>query len=58
MVKRIQRCAATEVDPDAGVRDLTIPRSLLQNLGHGDFGVYAEVAAGGEIAPGDAIITS
>jgi hypothetical protein len=29
---------------------------LLQNVGHGDFGVYAEVAAGGKIAPGDAII--
>src|SRR5215510_7275849 len=29
IVKRIQRCAATDVDPDTGIRDLTIPRTLL-----------------------------
>ena len=26
VVKRIVRCAATEVDPDTGIRDLPIPR--------------------------------
>lgn len=57
VVKRIQRCAATDVDPDTGIRDLAIPRTLLQNLGHGDCGVYAEVVAGGEIAVGDALTT-
>jgi uncharacterized protein YcbX len=55
VVKRIVRCAATNVDPDTGERDLNIPKSLQQNLGHGDCGVYAEVIAGGEIAPGDTI---
>ena len=55
IVKRIQRCAATDVDPETGIRDLTIPRTLLDNFDHTDCGVYAEVTAAGEIAPGDAI---
>ncbi len=58
VVKRIQRCAATDVDPDTGIRDLAIPRTLLQHLGHSDCGVYAEVVAGGDIAVGDAVITA
>ncbi len=55
VVKRIVRCAATNVDPATGIRDLTIPATLQQNLGHADCGVYAEVIAGGEIAVGDKI---
>ena len=54
-VKRIQRCAATEVDPDTGIRDVAVPRTLMDNFGHADCGVYAEVIAGGEIAIGDEI---
>lgn len=53
IVKRIQRCAATDVDPDTGIRDLTIPRTLMRSFGHADCGVYAEVVAGGGIALGD-----
>jgi uncharacterized protein YcbX len=55
-VKRIQRCAATEVDPDTGIRDLAVPRTLMDNFGHADCGVYAEVIGTGEIAVGDTII--
>src|SRR5437660_4077886 len=55
VIKRIVRCAATNVDPDTGVRDLSIPDTLRQNFGHADCGVYAEVVAGGEIAVGDAV---
>ena len=55
IVKRIQRCAATNVDPDTGIRDLTIPRTLMDNFGNADCGVYAEVIAAGEIAVGDAL---
>jgi uncharacterized protein YcbX len=55
VVKRIVRCAATNVDPDTARRDLNIPQTLMQNLDHADCGIYAEVVEGGEIAAGDAI---
>jgi uncharacterized protein YcbX len=55
VVKRIVRCAATEVDPATGIRDLEIPRTLTKSFGHADCGVYAEVVQGGEIAAGDAL---
>ncbi len=55
IVKRIQRCAATEVDPLTAVRDLPVPSTLLRSFGHGDCGVYAEVVQEGEIAVGDAV---
>ena len=55
VVKRIVRCAAVNVDPDTGVRDLSVPHTLLRRLGHADCGIYAEVIDGGEIAVGDNI---
>ena len=53
VTKRIERCAATNVDPSADVRDLDIPATLLRRLGHADCGVYAEVVAGGALAEGE-----
>ncbi|HXW25779.1 MAG TPA: MOSC domain-containing protein [Xanthobacteraceae bacterium] len=55
IVKRIERCAATNVDPDTGIRDLAIPHALMRSLGHTDCGVYGEVVAGGSVASGDRI---
>jgi hypothetical protein len=55
VVKRIVRCAATEVDPDTGIRDLPVPRTLMDRFGHADCGVYGEVIAAGEIAVGDTL---
>jgi uncharacterized protein YcbX len=55
VVKRIVRCAATNVDPATGIRDLEIPKTLLKAFGHADCGIYAEVRTPGEIAPGDDI---
>ena len=55
VVKRIVRCATTDVDPDTGIRDLTIPKTLMKTFGHADCGVYAEVVTGGRIAVGDII---
>ena len=55
VIKRIQRCEATDVDPNTGIRDLTIPRTLTQTFGNADCGVYAEVVAAGDIAVGDAL---
>ena len=56
IVKRIVRCAATNVDPDTGLRDMTIPQTLRQHVGHDDCGVYGEVIAAGRIVPGDAVV--
>jgi uncharacterized protein YcbX len=53
LIKRIVRCAATNVDPDTGIRDLSIPETLMRSFGHADCGVYGEVVEGGEIAVGD-----
>jgi uncharacterized protein YcbX len=58
VIKRIERCAATNVEPYTGIRDLNIPRALMQCFDHADCGVYAEVIAPGEIAVGDAITTA
>ena len=55
VVKRIARCAATNVAPGTGRRDLDIPATLLRTLGHADCGIYAEVIADGEVAAGDAV---
>lgn len=55
VTKRIMRCAAINVDPDTGMRDLTLPTTLLQTFDHADCGIYARVVAGGDIAPGDGI---
>jgi len=57
VVKRIERCAATNVEPFTGIRDMNIPRTLMQCFDHVDCGVYAEVIAPGEIAVGDPITT-
>jgi len=49
IVKRIVRCAATEVDPETGICDLPIPQTLLKAFGHNDCGVYGEVVEGGPV---------
>jgi uncharacterized protein YcbX len=51
----ITRCVATSVDPATGVRDADTLGALEAGCGHRDFGVYAEVIAGGRVAAGDAL---
>ena len=55
VIEPIGRCAATNVDPTTGERDLNIPKSLMSGLGHSNCGVYARVISGGRIAPGDPV---
>jgi MOSC domain-containing protein len=55
VTKRIQRCAATDVNPQTAERDLNIPKALMRGYGHADLGIYARVETGGEIAAGDGI---
>ena len=56
VTKRVMRCAATNVDPDTGIRDLQIPATLMRNLDHADCGIYAKVIAPGDIAPGAEVV--
>jgi uncharacterized protein YcbX len=53
--ERIDRCAATMVNPDTAARDANPVKELQQHFGHVDLGIFAEIITGGEIRPGDAI---
>jgi len=55
VVRRIKRCAATNVEPETGIRDLNIPQTLMERFGHADCGIYTEVIGAGEIAIGDSV---
>lgn len=55
VTNRIRRCAATNVDPSAGLRDMNIPQALERFYGHTDCGIYAKVIVGAEIRDGDAL---
>jgi uncharacterized protein YcbX len=55
VAKRILRCAATDVEPGTGIRDLNIPATLTKTYGHADCGIYTQVIAGGEIVVGNEI---
>lgn len=55
VVKRIVRCAAPNVEPRTGIRDMEIPKTLMQAFGHMDCGIYAQVICGGTVTAGDTI---
>lgn len=55
VIERIDRCAATNVDPASGARDRNIPRALEQGFGHQDCGVYAQVIEAGTVRCGDPV---
>lgn len=46
------RCATTEVNVDTAIRDVPIPRLLMQHDGHTEMGIYANIRTAGEFAPG------
>ncbi|MFA5951653.1 MAG: MOSC domain-containing protein [Hyphomicrobium sp.] len=53
--KRTDRCAATNVEPATGARDMDIPALLSRKWGHIYFGVYAEILTHGRLAIGDEV---
>ena len=55
VLKRIDRCAATEVEPGSGFRDIDVVQTLRAGFGHIDCGVYARVAQGGTLRLGDVV---
>lgn len=57
-VDRIERCAATNVDPDRGSRDMNLPLALQRGFRHCDMGLLAEVVDGGDLVPGEAVVVA
>jgi len=55
VVEAIERCAATNVNPATGDRDLNIPKALMDGFRHADCGVYAAVVEDGEVTVGDEV---
>jgi hypothetical protein len=53
--KPIVRCAATEVDPSSGVRDLEVVKALFDAHGHMHCGIYIQLTSGGRVGLGDAV---
>lgn len=49
VLKRIERCAATNVNLQTATRDLNIPKTLMTAFGHTDCGIYARVIEGGTL---------
>jgi hypothetical protein len=52
---RTRRCAATEVNPATGQRDMPVPGLIHWHFGHADMGVYAEVLSTGALRRGDSV---
>jgi uncharacterized protein YcbX len=55
VLKRIDRCAATGVEPGSGRRDMDVVEALRRGFGHIDCGIYARVAQGGTLRGGDLV---
>ena len=51
----IGRCAAINVDPETGARDMHLPRTLQDVFEHDQCGVYMSAIGGGSIALGDTV---
>jgi len=55
VAQRNGRCAATNVNPDTGIRDRNVPGKLRAAFGHKDLGVYLSVTQGGQLNEGDLV---
>ena len=55
---RTTRCAATEVDPESGLRNINLPQKLLQQYNHADCGIYLKVSNGGTLSVGSQLTPS
>jgi GntR family transcriptional regulator/MocR family aminotransferase len=58
VTSRNGRCAATNVDPVTGRRDLDIPGSLRRSFGHKDVGIYLVARTDATLAVGDLLDVS
>lgn len=53
VVKRIQRCLATHVNPTTAERDAEVCTALFNNYGHVDCGIYLQAATPAAVKVGD-----
>ncbi len=56
VLRPIDRCKATSIDPATGQADANVPALLVRHFGHAYCGVYARVVQGGLVVPGDAAV--
>jgi uncharacterized protein YcbX/rubredoxin len=56
VMQRNGRCAATNVNPQTGVRDRDVPGKLRAEFGHKDLGVYLKITQSGLLKTGDAVV--
>ena len=50
-----RRCAAVDVNPVTGQRDMTLPRTIVHHRGHANLGIYLEIIEDGSIHTGDEV---
>lgn len=55
VMRPIDRCVATSVNPRTAQKDINIPALLARHAGHVFCGVYARVVRGGELRAGDIV---
>lgn len=55
VAERIQRCAATSVNPQTAERDMNLPRTLMSAFQHDDCGIYVSATAGRVLKTGQQI---
>ncbi|MFG1277692.1 MOSC domain-containing protein [Xanthobacter autotrophicus] len=55
VLKRTERCAAVNVNPQTAARDLNVVKGLMVAYGHTDCGIYAKVVRSGRVAVGDTV---
>lgn len=54
----IERCAALDVNPETGARDMSLVSALRRHFSHRNLGVYVRLREGGEVAVGEAMAVS
>ncbi|SMF33762.1 hypothetical protein SAMN06265365_111157 [Tistlia consotensis] len=52
-IEPIERCSATNVDPETAQVDMNLPLTLKRAYGHAQFGLYCRALTDGELAIGD-----
>lgn len=51
-----RRCAAIDVNPITGQRDMTLPKAIMRHRGHPNLGIYLEIIEDGSIHAGDKVV--